>query len=76
MLQIKCGRALTMQHNRHKENLFRGDLAGRLAATLKNSLNKAAVRYRPFAFSQGRFFIGRRGFLPAPADQLSTGWKK
>lgn len=74
MLQIQCGRALTMQHNRHKENLFRGDLAGRLAATLKNSLNKAAVRYRPFAFSQGRFLLAAEAFfLPRPTSFRQVG---
>jgi len=30
--------ALTTLPKRHKEKVFRGDLAGRLAATLKNSL--------------------------------------
>jgi hypothetical protein len=30
--------ALTTPLKRHKEKVFRGDLAGRLAATLKNSL--------------------------------------
>lgn len=62
--------ALTAPRNRHNGKLFRGDLAGRLAATLKNSLKKAAVRYRPLRFRKAGFLLAAEARHPAPADQL------
>ncbi len=67
--------ALTAPRNRHNGKLFRGDLAGRLAATLKNSLKRprfvtGLLRFRKAGF----YWPPRLDILPRPTS-FSTGWK-
>jgi hypothetical protein len=50
---------LTQALERIKAVLSRGDLAGRLAATLNNLLKEARFRPAFLRFTQGRFFIGQ-----------------